>query len=88
MISSTRKYFVAPGVKLKRDGVGCTYITQRVTAVTVPATITSFFKSSASDDLLDDQSLTNKMSTVKRVVVLAWNCDRMKSYQIQGLQVN
>ena len=37
--------------------------------------------SNASNDLLDDQSLTRKMSNVKGVVILSRNGDRMECYQ-------
>ena len=37
--------------------------------------------SNASNDLLNDQSHTSKMSAVKGVVVIARNGDRMECYQ-------
>ena len=44
-------------------------------------TIITTTTSNASDDFLNDQSPTSKMSTIKGVVVLARNGDRMECYQ-------
>ena len=45
-----------------------------------PATTTTT-TSNASNDLLNDQPQTSKMSAIKGVVVLARNGDRMECYQ-------
>lgn len=45
-----------------------------------PSTTTTT-TSNASNDFLNDQSPTNKMSTIKGVVVLARNGDRLECYQ-------